>query len=153
MSRSLSALLLLALAACPTASVHRPEVELRLAAAPALSRAGDTLRLSATLANPHAEPLEVEARCSPAVVFSVAAADRSRIAHQTSASWPCGIDGARFRIAPGDSVRFTDHWVADSAGAFQVTASIGEHYVTRGGNRAFKTGHAFAPVAVRVAPH
>lgn len=152
MKRALPALLLVALAGCPTASAHRPEVELHLAAAPALPRAGDTLRLAATLANPHAEPIEVEARCTPAVVFSVGAADRSRTAHQTAAEWRCGVRGARYRIAPGDSVRFEDRWVADRDGVYTVTASVGEHYVVRGGRRAFKIGHAFAPVAVRVAP-
>ena len=152
MKQTLLVLLVLALAGCPVASVHRPEVELRLAASPALPRAGDTLRLTATLANPHAQPVEVEGFCSPAVVFRVTAADRSRVAHRTSDPWPCGVAGARYRIAPGDSVRFSDRWVADSAGAFHVTAAVGEHYVTRGGNRAFKMGHGFAPVVLRVAP-
>jgi hypothetical protein len=152
MKRSVPALLLAILAACPTASVHRPELELRLAAAPAVPRAGDTLRLTATLANPFDEPIEVEARCTPAVVFSVGPVDRSRVAHQTSESWRCGVAGERYRLAPGDSVSFHDRWVADSDGAFTVTASIGEHYVVRGERRAFKIGHAFAPVTVRVAP-
>ena len=152
MKRALATLILAALAGCPTAGVHRPSLELRLAASPALPRVGDTLRLTATLANPHAEAIEVEARCTPPVVFSVVAADRSRTAHRTSESWPCGVAGPRIRIAPGDSVRFTDAWVADAEGAFTATASIGEHYVVRGGRRDFKTGHAFAPVTVRVAP-
>jgi hypothetical protein len=86
------------------------------------------------------------------VVFSVGPTDRSRVAHQTSASWPCGVAGERYRLAPGDSITFHDRWVADSDGAFTVTASIGEHYVVRGERRAFKTGHAFAPITVRVAP-
>lgn len=152
MNRPFPALLLLLLAGCPTASIHVPAMEMRLAASPALPRVGDTIRLTATLANPHAEPIEVEARCNPPVTFSIGAADRSRTAHQTSESWPCGIDGPRFRIAPGDSVRFTDAWVADGDGAFTMTASIGEHYVVRGGKREFKNGHAFGPVTVRVAP-
>jgi hypothetical protein len=152
MIRTLPALALLALAGCPTASTHRPELELRLAAAPAALRAGDTLRLTAVLANPHAEPVEVEARCTPLVVFGVGAADRSRTAHRSADPWMCGVAGPRFRIAPGDSVRFEDRWVADGDGAFTVTASIGEHYVVRAERRAFKIGHAFAPVTVRVAP-
>lgn len=152
MNRSLPALSLLLLAGCPTASIHVPAMELRLAASPAAPRVGDTLRLTATLANKHAEPIEVEPGCNPPVTFSVGTADRSRTAHRTSESWPCGVAGPRFRIAPGDSVRFTDAWVADADGAFTVTASIGEHYVVRGGRREFKMGHAFAPVTVRIAP-
>ncbi|HEX8359525.1 MAG TPA: hypothetical protein VF613_05435 [Longimicrobium sp.] len=152
MNRSLPALLLLLLAGCPTASIHVPGMELRLAASPAAPRVGDTLRMTATIANPHSEPIELEARCSPPVTFSVGAADRSRTAHQTSDSWPCGVAGPRFRIAPGDSVRFTDSWVADADGAFTVTAAIGEHYVVRGERREFKMGHAFAPVTVRIVP-
>ena len=152
MKRALATLLLAALAGCPTAGTHRPALEMRLAASPALPRVGDTLRLTAILVNPHDEPVEVEARCTPPVVFSVGTADRGRTAHQTSESWPCGVAGPRFRIAPGDSVRFTDAWVADASGDFTATASIGEHYVVRGGRREFKIGHAFEPVGVRVAP-
>jgi hypothetical protein len=152
MKRALATLLLAALAGCPTAGIHRPALDMRLAASPALPRVGDTLRLTAVLVNPHDEPMEVEARCTPPVVFAIGAADRSRTAHRTSASWPCGVAGPRIRIAAGDSVRFTDAWVADAAGDFTATASIGEHYVARGGRREFKIGHAFAPVRVRVAP-
>lgn len=152
MKRTATALFLGVLAACPTTSGHRPELELRLAAAPAVPRAGDTLRLTATLANPFDEPIEVEARCTPAVVFSVGPVEGGRVAHRTSESWPCGVAGERYRLAPGDSVTFHDRWLADSDGAFTVNAAIGEHYVVRGERRAFKIGHAFEPVAVRVAP-
>jgi hypothetical protein len=152
MTRPFPALLLLLLAGCPTASVHVPAMEMRLAASPAVPRVGDTLRLTATLANRHAGPIEVEARCNPPVTLSVYTADRSRTAHKSSDPWRCGVAGPRFRIAPGDSVRFTDSWVADGDGAFTVTAAIGEHYVVRGGKRELKLGHAFEPVTVRVTP-
>jgi hypothetical protein len=151
--RSAALLPLLLLAACPTAGMHRPSVNVQLAAASTSLRRGDTLRLSATVTNPSDAPLVLEFDAECVVVFYVRAPDGAVI-HPVPEMPEC--PGARrVELAPGASQTYADAWVpADSlaAGEYVAYAIFGEHHVVRGEKRSFKAAHRSNEVPVRLEP-
>ena len=144
-------LVLLALAACPTARTHRPAVELRLSADRTTVLPGDTVALTASIRPLTGDSNRVELGCRPALSFVVRSADRARSA--SSEAMTCGSTLRRAivvsRAAP---YREEYRWVAQVPGEYEAVVGLGDHEVMDGPDPGFRSGQSAPAIAIRVLP-
>ncbi len=154
MRQAVAAAILLAAACRP-----HPTTTLTLAASPRDPVAGDTVRLTLTVANPRTDTLRLAFEPGCAARFAVRrAADRTRVhpVPDPCAARPTG-DSTRVVIAPRGTWRAQQAWVPAAAdtGALVVGASLGQRLESRGGRSdggALRLGEAAPEVPLRVRP-
>ena len=147
---------LLALAACPTARSHVPDVEVRVTAAPDEARAGDdTVRLTATVRNRSRETLRMELtdRWACMVSFYVRREDTRAVVEPADGIARCEGEPYLLTLTPGESRRFRHEWTpADSLppGAYTAYAVFSEHHLIRADRREYRAGHRTNEVPLRL---
>lgn len=138
----------LLLAACTTARMHVPEVQLRLTAA--AFAPGGVVPLVATLRNETGDTLAMEFATACWLEFHVRAPD-GRGLHASRAEESCGERATRIVLAPGAERRAQARWASSPADTAPVTAYLilEEHHLERRGERVFKAGHRFGETRLR----
>lgn len=156
--KSVAGLVVLAMVAvaCRTSSIYRPDVQLRLAAAPAIVRPGQPVRLEFTLTNPAPDSVVLEFQEDCRVSFMVL--DHAQRVVVPSDSTVCMTPGGG-RLVLGSRATWTargewndsrDGGNALAPGTYAIRAVLGEHYSVLRGKRDFKMSHAADTVAFEV---
>jgi hypothetical protein len=133
----------LLLAACPTAGSHTAELPVRLVVEPEDSIApGQSMKLSARMWNPGRQPVRLEFDSQCQVEFYVMAEDHT-VLHPAGGGTTCVRAPSVITLAPGDTMRFSDTWMATSAtqGPHNAYAVLWEHHVPTGAERRYEAGH------------
>ena len=147
------AFLLVLLAACPTAGMHRLAVDFHLTASPGAAP-GERLRMAAKIQNTSAERMEMDFGGACVMQIYVVGPDM-RAVHRAPESDRCEPAGPPIVLEPGASWSCESVWtVPDSlpAGRYTAYAVLEEHHLVRGGRRQFKAGHRSNEVPVRIGP-
>jgi hypothetical protein len=148
-----------ALALVPLLAACRPHATtvLTLDVTPRDVAAGDTVRLTLTVANPRADTLRLAFEPGCAARFAIRRASDRRRVHpvpDACAALPAG-DSVRVVVAPRGAWRAEHAWVpaAGDTGALVAGASLAQRTEARGGRRAaLRTGESAAEVSLRVRP-
>lgn len=152
--RALLAASTLLLAACPVAGMHVPAGDFALAVATTDLAPRDSLRMTATLANPGADTLRLAFDGDCVVTFYLRS-EPDQAVIEPGGDPPCGrLPPETILIAPGETRRFEHEWIAPAAAPHGYTAYaiLGEHDVLRGDERDFKAGHRSNEIAIQVRP-
>jgi hypothetical protein len=152
---ALGPVLLLALAACPTASPNSPVVILRTTITPSdTARMGDSLKITTWLKNPENEPLTMVFEDQCEVEQYVQTPDKT-IVYPPGGGATCISVPTTVRVPAGDSVRFDAAWLPMSAveGEFIAYGVLSQHQLTRGDRKPeLKMGHRSNIAIFHVAP-
>jgi hypothetical protein len=142
--RAFAPALLLALAACPTASPNKPAVILRTTIVPADSvRMGDSLKITTWLKNPEPEAMIMTFEDQCQVEQFVQTPDKT-IVYPPGGGSTCISVPSTLRVAGRDSVRFDAAWLANSSvqGEYVAYGVLSQHQLQRGErDQELKMGH------------
>ena len=131
-----------------------PTTVLTLAVSPREAVAGDTVRMTLTVANPRADTLRLAFEPGCAARFAVRRASDRRRVHpvpDACAALPTG-DSTRVVVAPRGAWRAEHAWVPAAAdtGALVAGASLAQRVEVRAGRGALRLGEAAPEVPLRV---